>query len=279
MGSLLPLLGPGGMKAASVRDVWNAVKITMVPRQLSLEDRFLMARDAGFDGVSLLYPAEGLNPKVAMNASSRSGLPVHNVNNSRHWTTRLSAPDESVRRQSRESVEDTIRFASDVGASSILLVVGKVTDPAHENHDQVWSRSSENIRKMIPLAARLGVRILCENVGNGFCETPESWAAFLDQFNSPWVGAFYDLGNHHSKGGADRWIRVLRSRIVKVDLKGHSSVLGKNCNLFDGDIPWETVRKELSQIGFAGWATAEVKGGDLPRLKEVVRRMNRAMKG
>lgn len=271
----------GSTMAASdkgaIGPTWNAVKITMVREGDDLSDKFKVSRDAGFDGVSLLYPATDLTIRTATKAFDLTGLPIHNVNNSEHWKIRLSDPDPSVRKKAFESVKGTIQFASDVGASSILLVVGKVTDPQHENHDHVWNRSTTIIKQLIPIAARLGVRILVENVGNGFCETPEQWARYIDQFQSPWVGAFYDIGNHHSRGGADNWARVLGSRIVKLDLKGHDTGTAKNCNMYEGDVPWGNVRNELSAIRFTGWVTAETKGGGLERLKQVVQRMNKAM--
>jgi len=189
----------------------------------------------------------------------------------------LSDPDPSVRAQALEAMKDALRFAGDCGASSILLVIGKVTDPTNENHDQVRDRSIEQIRKAIPLAARLGVRILCENVGNGFCPDAKHWAAYLDSVGSPWVGAFFDIGNHHGYGGADHWIRTLGSRIVKIDVKDRNMDMNKNCNLFDGHVDWGKVRAELSALKFSGWATAEVKGGGRERLREVAERMDRAL--
>ena len=129
----------------------------------------------------------------------------------------------------------------------------------------------------MPLAAKLGVRILCENVGNGFCEDPRQWAAYLDELASPWVGALFDIGNHHSFGGAHTWVRTLGTRIVKLDVKGHDSTTRRNCNIFDGDIDWATVRRELAKLQFTGWATAEVQGGGPDRLRQVVQRMNAAL--
>jgi len=113
-----------------------------------------------------------------------------------------------------QEVRDTLVFAADLGASSILLVVGKVTNEATENHEQVRTRSSEGIRAALPDAARLGVRILVENVKNGFCSDAEPLRVYIDAFASPWVGAFFDIGNHDRFGGAAHWIRVRGSRIA-----------------------------------------------------------------
>jgi hexulose-6-phosphate isomerase len=37
------------------------------------------------------------------------------------------------------------------------------------------------------------------------------------------------------------------------------------------------VRAALADIGFSGWATAEVNGGDRERIQEIAERMNEAL--
>lgn len=256
--------------------IFKAVKVTMIRTEMSIFDKFRISREAGFDGISLMAPG-WFEVNDILRAQDRTGLRVHNVNDANHWKVRLSDPDPAVRRQAIQDMRDTIQFANDTGADSILLVVGKVTDPVKENHDQVWERSTQAIRETLPLAAELGVRILLENVGNDFCLTPELWNQYIDQFASPWVGAFYDIGNHHSRGGAHNWLNALGHRIVKLDVKGHHSGRRKNCNIFDGDIDWAKIRAEIEKIEFTGWATAEVAGGDQARLREVANRMDQAL--
>jgi len=256
--------------------IYKAVKVSMITGEMPLLDKFRLAKDVGFEGISLFAP-DRFDVNEAIDARDKTGLEIHNVNNAVHWKQRLSDPDPVVRAESLAATMDTIRFAHAVGASSMLQVVGKVTDPENENHEQVWERSVAELRKAIPLAARLGVRILCENVGNGFCTEPEQWNAYLDEFASPWVGAFFDIGNHHSYGGADRWARELGTRTVKLDVKGHDSKKQKNCNILEGDIDWSAVRRELAAIQFTGWATCEVRGGDRDRLRQVVERMDEVL--
>lgn len=256
--------------------IYKAVKVTMIQGDMPLLDKFKLSQDAGFDGISLMAPGR-FDLKEAIRAQDKTGLRIHNVNDAVHWQIRLSDPDPEAREKALEAMKDALKFAADCGADSILLVIGKVTDPKNENHEQVRDRSIAQIRKAIPLAARLGVRILCENVGNGFCPDAKQWAGYLDSFGSPWVGAFFDIGNHHGYGGAPHWIRTLGNRVVKIDVKDRNMDINKNCNLFEGHVDWGKVRAELAALNFTGWATAEVKGGGRERLREVVQRMDRAL--
>ncbi|MFT4688357.1 MAG: L-ribulose-5-phosphate 3-epimerase [Limisphaerales bacterium] len=256
--------------------IYKAVKVTMIRGKMPVLDQFKIAQDAGFDGISLFAP-DRFDLKESLIALDKTGVRIHNVNNAVHWKVRLSDADAGVQKQAVQALKDTIQFAHDCGADSMLCVNGKVTDEKRENHEQVRTRSLAGIRAALPLAARLGVRILCENVGNGFCPDARQWADYIDEFDTPFVGAFFDIGNHHGYKGAPHWIRTLGKRVVKIDVKDRNLKTDKNCNLFDGDIDWAEVRTALRQIRFNGWATAEVQGGDAARIKQVAQRMDRAL--
>lgn len=244
----------------------------------TVEDLLIAARDSGFDGITLSAPGE-YSVQEVWKARDKVDLPVHNINVADHWGTRLSDPAPAVRQRALRNTLDAIQFASDVGASSILQVIGKATNRETENAAQVGERSAEQLKKAIPLAAKVGVRIACENVKNGFATSIQEWADYLDQFDSPFVGAFFDIGNHDRyDGGAPAWIRGLGyQRIIKVDVKDHHHATERNCALFEGEVKWADVRKALSEINYQGWCTAEVPGGDLEQLKGVAERMNKAL--
>jgi len=155
-------------------------------------------------------------------------------------------------------------------------------------------RARDEIAKAIPLAATLGQRILFENVWNGLFyeddgprnQSVQPWADYIDSFNSPWVGAFFDLGNHARYGDVAEWVRELGPRIVKLDIKGYSNTRadadgkGKGfVDITDSDIDWAAVRAALREIGFTGWVSAEVGGGDVTRLRTVLDQMKRALIG
>lgn len=261
------------------RPIATAVKWSMVklPKGGGVDDLFRIAREAGFDGVSLTGPGV-YDPAEVRRAISRHGLPVHNINVAGHWELRLSDPDPAIRDAALKNTVGAIELAHTVGASTVLQVVGKATDPERENAAQVGERSRAQILRAVPTAARLGVRIACENVANGHGATLAEWRAYLESFDSPWVGAFFDIGNHDRfDGGAAAWIRALGSLVMKIDVKDHDHAAQKNCDLFQGQVDWPAVRAALDEIGYAGWATAEVRGGDATQLARVDRDMRTAL--
>ena len=148
-----------------------------------------------------------------------------------------------------------------VGCTSVLLVPGRVKGD-QETHQDLWDRSIRQIRKLIPLAEELRVHILIETVWNGFCCQPEQFRDYIDEIESPWVQAYFDIGNMQKFAPSHEWIRILGKRTLKLDVKDWGSKNGF-CPLGQGDVDWKKVRQELEKIEFAGWATREGNDGGL----------------
>lgn len=243
----------------------------MIADGATVADKFRLCHELGFDGMELISPSD-LNASEVLAASRETGMPVHGLVDMKHWQLTLSSPKAEVRTQGREVLEQAIRDAHSFGGDSVLLVPGVVRGE-EQTHQHVWDRSIEQIRQVLPLAAKLGVRVLIENVWNGFCEKPTELKDYIDQIASPWVGVYFDIGNAQKFAPSQEWIRTLGSRIVKLDVKGWGQKGGFG-KIGDGDVDWPEVRKALADIDFSGWCTAEVAGGDRARLTEIAERMN-----
>ena len=263
--------------------IYKSIKFGMFSEKLSYKEKFKILKDLGYDGVELNSPG-GENKEQALAASREVGLPIHGVVDSIHWGTRLSDPKPEVRAKGLQGLLTAMKESHSVGGTSVLLVPGRVANKDTENQEQCWERSIEQIRKALPLASKLGLHILIENVWNGFCyvhngpdnQTADKLAEYIDAIDSPWVGSYFDIGNHQKYGKPAAWIRTLGRRIVKLDVKGWGKKNGF-CKIGDGDVDWKDVRKALQEIGFTGWSTAEVGGGKQDRIAEVARRMDSAL--
>ena len=271
------------------KQILLSVKLGMIAKKigdkkLSLTERLSLAGEAGLDGVDFdeagKYTAEEARAAVA-----ESGVFVHNAINHAHWKQSLTSANQADRQAGHDNIAHCIRVSHAAGGNGVLIVVGGGGDgPAEE----IEERARQEIKKLIPLAASLGQPILFENVWNKMFydhdsppeQTAERHVQFIDSFNSPWVGQYFDIGNHWKYGQPGEWIRELGRRCVKLDVKGFSRTAkdgkGAFTEIGEGDLPWDDVQKALSDIDFTGWATAEVGGGDAQRLKKVREQMERA---
>ena len=253
----------GGESTRPSGRIRRAVKFHMIRERLPVVDKFKLLKDLGFEGTEI-HVTEKVDKEEVRRAIDATGVVVHGFLNS-------SKPD--------------LKFAIDrakfYGATSVLVVAGRVTQESP--YDQVYRQQQQRIRAALPYAAQTGVKLLIENVWNNFLLSPLEMARFIDELDSPAVGAYFDVGNVVRFGWPDHWIRILGHRIVKLDIKGYSRKKqmqegprkGFNVEIGEGDCDWPAVRQALTDVGYtSGWATAEVRGGDRRRLAEIAQRMD-----
>ena len=159
-------------------------------------------------------------------------------------------------------VRKELEVAKEFGADTVLVVVGKLSEG--DIYDAVWERGLSALQELAEDAARLEVRIGVENVGNQFLLGPLEMRDFIDAVGSPWVGAYYDVGNTIllRQGWPQQWIRVLGGRILKVHVKDYVRV-GKrwavSTPLLAGDtINWPEVMAALQEVGYDDYLTMEM---------------------
>jgi len=252
----------------------KAVKYGMIQLRGSHKDRLDLARRCGFAGVEIDSPGtQNLDDLVA--AAKETGVVIHGVVDSVHWTDTLSHADAAVRARGLAALTGALDDARKVGATTVLLVPGVVNRDV--TVEQCWERSTAEVRRALPLAEKLGVKIAIEVVWNNFITTPEQLIRYVDQFRSDHVAAYFDCSNMIKYGVAPaEWIRRLGRRMVKFDFKGYS----KNKEwvpIGDGDEDWPEVLKALGEVGYDGWATAEVQGGGEDVLRRISAQMDRVL--
>ena len=130
---------------------------------------------------------------------------------------------------------------------------------------------------MIPDAEAAGIKIAIEEVWNKFLLSAPEFARYVDEFDTPAVGAYFDVGNVVEYGYPQEWIRELGKRILKIHIKEYAKAKRFAYPLGEGEIDWPAVRSALVDVGYDGWITAEVGLGDLAEMKDVVRRMDKIL--
>src|SRR5947207_14389153 len=95
-------------------------------------------------------------------------------------------------------------------------------------------------------------------------------AAYIKEFQSPWIRAWFDVGNVLLYGYPQDWIRTLGKAIVKVHLKDFKRTENGLAwvNLGDGDVDWPAVRQAFADIGHDGSVIAELEQADEQYLRD-----------
>jgi hexulose-6-phosphate isomerase len=273
------------------------------------EDALQRLKDAGFAGVEagVLPVREAAQCRIV---AERLGLSIHSV--LRGWAE-FNSPDASKVEAALKLTEDALRAAQAFGADAVLLVpcrIGGMKLPkphefalefdaqtghltrvvAGDNapyadyiqaHNRAGDLSRQAVQRLLPLAERCGVVLALENVWNNLWVKPAHFQQFVASFNSRWVKAYFDIGNHVKYAPPQEWILALGGLIAKChakDFQLSATVPGEGrfVNLRDGSVRWPAVRAALDQVGYHGWLTIE--GGDLPA-QENSRRLDLILAG
>ena len=262
-------LGPSPRSFAKdeKRQIKIAVKYSMIRESVSVQAKFETLKSAGFQGVEITM-GHRHEAKEIMRAIDATGVVVHGVVHG-----------------SSDHYEEPLNLCKSVGGDAVLVVARLKPELSY---DENFKLAQGYLRKAIPRAEKLGVRLLVENVRNSFLKKAEEMARFIDELKSPVVGAYFDTGNAitWTDQTAEHWTRVLGHRIAKLDIKdrGHERFGNPDkrspdaVGTDDGEVHWKNVRRELERIKFAGWATAETKGGDEFRLKGMARWMREILR-
>ena len=271
---------PSGAQFAT--KIHKSVLISMLPKDLSYADRFALARDAGFEAVEMQTITRQEEAAEVREASRKAGVRIHSVMNMDHWRLPLSSSDPAVVDGSVKGMETSLRNAALWGADAVLLVPAVVD--ANTSYKDAYARSQRVIReRLLPIARETKVVIAVEEVWNKFLLSPLEFARYVDEFESPLVKAYFDVGNIVFYAFPQDWIRTLGARIVKIHLKDFK--LDRRAgrftwpNLGEGDIDWPEVRRALNDIKYGGFVTTELGGGDAAYLKDLSARVDRVLAG
>jgi hexulose-6-phosphate isomerase len=287
-GEPLPAPPPGPRQATTPttltkRSIKKGIMLATVSLKGTLIEQFGAIRDAGFEGVE---PSSHMENDRVLEARDKSGLAIPSVCCDTHWQSPLSDPDPRVRAAGVAGLERALRDARRYGASSVLFVPAVVTKSV--SYADAYTRSQTELKRVIPLAEELGVKIAFENVWNQFLLSPLEAARYVDELGSPAVGWHFDVGNVVNYGWPEQWIATLGARIQKLHIKEFSRKKrdeeglwkGFDVELAQGDDDWPAVMKALDAIGYAGWGIAEQAGAGSPGgLKHLSERMDEIFAG
>ena len=255
------------------------------------ESEIVALKEAGYEGVEI----RGANVDVAKAREGRriaeaNGMKIHSV----MCGGTLNKEDDFANSEV-ERLKKALRIAGEYGASSMLVVPGRLDDPGikpwdfkiefdpetglvskvvdgdnapyaayieGQNRSTVATR--KNVAKLTATADYEGVTIGLENVWNNLWCDPNLYAWLIHSFENVRVKSYFDRGNHVKYSPTQNWIRALgKDSIIKLHFKDflltdHTSPHGGRfvpCG--QGSNDWPEIRKALDEVGYNGFATIE----------------------
>ena len=172
----------------------KAVKFSMVnPKGATTLDKFELVKKLGFEGVEIDSPS-GVNKLAAKRAAEKTGIVIHGVIDNLHWTFPLSSPDANVRSEGLAALEGAIEDAKYYGADTVLLVPGVARGGV--TYEQCNERSQAEVRKVVPLAEKMKIKIAIEVVKQ-LQASKRHFVYFDADWDSPSEAALSEHGADH----------------------------------------------------------------------------------
>lgn len=235
--------------------------------EMEIKELFKLAKKAEFDGVELNFSEEGkfscksktTDIKEIKKYAEDEGIELPSVCTAVLWKYPLSSPDKNIRKKAETIVKKMIEAAKIIGADTVLVVPGVVDEKT--SYEYAYKTSQETIIKLSCFAEKAKVFIGIENVWNKFLLSPLEFSKFIEEINSPYVGAYFDVGNVLISGYPQHWIEILNNKIKKIHIKDFITQIGNITGftyIFQGDVNWKEVKKSLEKINYNDYLIAEL---------------------
>ena len=239
-----------------------------------LKKCFLLAKDAGFDGVEVALDTAGIinldctkeDMEQVKSWAQEAGIALYSVASGLYWKQNYTSNDPQTRSNAIAITKKQLQVASWLGCQSILVVPGAVGvdfEPGSEvvEYDVAYERCLAALKELAPVAEEYKVELCIENVWNKFLLSPLEMRDIIDKVGSPYVGSYFDVGNVVYSGYPEHWIKILGKRIRKVHFKDYRRDVGTLSGFVDllaGNVDYIAVKKALDDVGYDGWVTAEM---------------------
>jgi hexulose-6-phosphate isomerase len=198
--------------------------------------------------------------------TERNGIELSGFATGLYWGANPASDEADTRAQAKTILRRQIEIANLLCLDAVLVVPATVGADFIPNceivpYDKAWQRATDFVREALPIAEKSRVKICIENVWNKFLLSPIEMRQCIAQFNSEWVGAYFDVGNALAPGYPEHWIKILDDQIQRVHLKDYRRAVGSVdgfVEILSGDVDWPAVMGALRVIGYDGWMTAEM---------------------
>ena len=264
----------GKKKIKGAEKMKKGINIWSFDSSKTLREKIAFAKKAGFEGIELSLDAEG---ELSLSSTEKelleikkfaedTGICLPSLATGLFWDYPMTSADPAKVKKACDIVKKQLESAAALGCSTILVIPGLVCADFIENcevvpYDKAYDRALECVKALSSYAEKCGVKICLENVWNKFLLSPLEMRGFIDAVGSEYVGSYFDVGNVIANGYPEHWIRILGKRIGSVHFKEYRREVGSLAGFVDllaGDANWPEIMKAFGEIGYNGWAFAEM---------------------
>ena len=223
-----------------------------MPRVLEVPTKFIELMDTGPHAMSPSRVEMLLKIKESHGIEYAVHAPYTDVN--------IAAYDSNVRDVILGRHEASIRYASDLGAETLVFHPGNTTalDWALPK-ETAWSVNLESAKRLFDYAETLGVKAMIENVPEPFpflMKSVEDFERFYNEIDFE-MFMVLDVAHAHIRDEELEFIERFGDRIGHVHVSDNRGDRDTHLRIGGGTVNWGKVMETLKDSHFEGWITSE----------------------
>lgn len=258
---------------AERREMKKSINQWAFPKTQVLEKSLEVAKDSGFSAIEVCFGEDEWitqdtklsDVEILRKKIESHHLKISSLASGLFWKYALTSDSLKVSQKASDIIRSMLKAGSILGVDTILVIPGWVSvpwvpDAEIVDYKTAHKRALESLKVLSSDAEKEKVCIGIENVWNRMLLSPLEMAEFIDKIGSPYVGAYFDIGNVVYSGHPQHWIDILGHRIKKVHFKDYKNSIGTLDGfvpLLYGDVNWKEVMKALRGVGYNSYCVAE----------------------
>ena len=179
-------------------------------------------------------------------------------------STDFTHPDPEVRKAQREYLKRAIAAANTIGAPAIRFVTGQRHPGVTDDQGIEWVLSG--LEEMLSFAEPYGVEIRLENHFRDrsvwelpdFAQKSEVFFKLFERIKHLPVMINFDCSNAlMCDDDPVEILNVVKDRVVSIHASDRKRGSYQHSIIGEGDVPFDSIFRILSEAGFSGWISAE----------------------
>jgi len=158
-----------------------------------------------------------------------------------------------IQKKGMEILESAIRFASLMGIRIVQVAGYDVLINKEISTEKTKNAYTANLRQGLKLASSLGVMLAIENVDVDFADSIVKTMNFVNEFNSPWLQIYPDIGNLSAmRQNVLEQLKHGSGHIAAVHAKDTLDRVVRSVPFGEGTVDFVSAFKELKSADFYG---------------------------
>jgi sugar phosphate isomerase/epimerase len=161
-------------------------------------------------------------------------------------------------------------------AGGRILIIHPSADVSDKTRIPKKDALYASLELLIPAAQKAGITLALENMlSNQLCDTSSELHEIVTSFNSPVLGACFDVGHFHVTGeGAIQAFNVLHECIIHFHLQDNDSSRDMHVQPPYGTIDWNTLIKSIKRQSYKFPFTVEARPWNKGSWSDLLREVN-----